>query len=751
MEEFEKPEDVGKGPAGKVRRWMKEIKQSESHEKDWRERAQKVVKRYRDDDRNADTRASRFNILYANTEVLKGVMYQRTPIPDVRRRFLDKDPISRQAAQILQRALSFTVDAYDFDGVMNSCVEDVLLPGRATPIVKYIPTMGMVDVSQPDGIVTREERVIFEEVKCEYVDWKFFRISSSRRWERVRWIAFGELMTREDLIKNFGEKLGNECKLNWAPKDKEDDSDEFFKRALIWKVWDKRTKKVLSLCEGLKTGPLAEIDDPLGLEGFFPIPKPLLSVFTNDSLIPVPEFVQYQDQAEELDEITGRIDVLVSALKRRGVYDAAYEELSKLANAGDNEFIPVEKFAAISEKGGLDKAIWEQPIEMLAKVLIGLYDQRDRVIEIIHQITGIADIIRGSTDPNETLGAQKIKSRFANVRIFPRQKSIEKLARDLFRMKAEIMSEKFSPETLKLMTGEQMWQIEQPVPGPDGQAVMQMADITDQIMKILRSDKLRGFKVDIETDSTVQPDAHEEKEARVELLTAIGNFVTGIGPAVQAGGFPQELAKELLAFGVRGFKTSPQIEELLDSLSEPSQQDNGPKAEELAQKEQELQQRELQVQDAEQKFQEFEKQAIEKKAQQDVRDVQQNARDEVAQKVSEVEGLRKKVEEEGHSQDTIIKVKTLLANHESSMKALLDKVVVQQAKTDRQSEKEEDRAKTKESSDSFQAVAKAISESHAQVMEQVAQLMSAVLRDRENIGVRGKDGRLERTISRVLN
>ena len=44
-----------------------------------------------------------------------------------------------------------------------------------------------------------------------------------------------------------------------------------------------------------------ERDDPLGVEGFFPCPKPLYATTTSDTLVPVPDFVLYQDQAMELD------------------------------------------------------------------------------------------------------------------------------------------------------------------------------------------------------------------------------------------------------------------------------------------------------------------------------------------------------------------------------------------------------------------------------------------------------------------
>jgi hypothetical protein len=60
-------------------------------------------------------------------------------------------------------------------------------------------------------------------------------------------------------------------------------------------------------------------DDPLGLEGFFPCPKPLYATTTSDTLVPVPDFVLYQDQAMELDILSDRIDGLgeVAARSRR--------------------------------------------------------------------------------------------------------------------------------------------------------------------------------------------------------------------------------------------------------------------------------------------------------------------------------------------------------------------------------------------------------------------------------------------------
>src|SRR3990167_3871364 len=551
MAELEHESDAGR----EVNRWLREIELAASHEREWRERAEKLVKRYRDEDRDADTERKRFNILYSNTEVLKGIIYQKTPVRGVRRRFLDNDPIARQAAQILQRALSYSIDAYEFDAVIQHSLEDVLLTGRAVACVKYVPTVAMQEV-EVDGKTAAEERKVYEEVACEYKLWKWVRISPAPRWEKVRWIAFGELMTRAELVKAFGDR-GARCGLDWKP-DNNDDGDELFKRALVWVVWNKSSREVIFVSRGYPDAPLNVVPDPLGLEVFFPCPPPLYSTPTNDTMIPVPEFTQYQDQAAELDEVTDRIDHLISGLRRRGVYDNSYPELEKLQRAGDNEFIPVENFTSLSEKGGIAAALWEEPIEIIAKVLEHLYRQRDQLKQVIYEVTGIADIVRGSTAASETLGAQELKSKYANVRVAPRQKSIAYFARDILRLKAEIIAEKFDAQTLKMMTGADMWLVT-----VDGAKV----DATEQIMALLRNEKMRGFRVDIETDSTVNPDAEQEQKNRVQLLTAIAQFVNGIAPAVASGAMPIEVAYELLVFAVRSFKASPQLEDTLAGVA----------------------------------------------------------------------------------------------------------------------------------------------------------------------------------------
>lgn len=578
-----------------TKRWLREIELSSNHEKDWRERAEKVIERYRDEKAAKDeNRKPRFNILYANTEVLRGVLYQRTPVPDVRRRFLDRDNVGREAAQVLQRAISYCVDGYDFDEVMGAVVEDDILPGRGLARIKYVPTFA--PMQGPDGQPVMGDdgkpmqQVVYETVTTDYVEWDMVRFSPAKRWSKLRWIAFGELLTRDELIKQFGEDKGKRCKLNWAPKDKENE-DEMFKRALVWTIWDKTARKVHVVSAGLPDERLSNVEDPLNLEGFWPCPRPVYAIKGTGTMVPIPEYTQYQDQAIELDDLTGRINVLVDALRRRGIYNAAYGEIEKLAQAGDNEFIPVEKFSELAASGGIDKALWEAPIENIANTLLNLYKQREMVKQTIYEVTGLADIVRGVSQASETLGAQQLKASYANSRTGPRQKEIQRFVRDLYRLKAEVIAEKFSPQTLMLMTGIELFANDaekaaarQQVSAMEQAGQKAPASIADklekptweQVKQVLSDDKLRGFRVDIETDSTIQPDATEEQKNRVELLSAITQFVQGVAPAVQSGAVSMELAKELLSFGVRAFKVSPQIEQALDTIGQKQEQADDP-------------------------------------------------------------------------------------------------------------------------------------------------------------------------------
>ena len=78
---------------------------------------------------------------------------------------------------------------------------------------------------------------------------------------------------------------------------------------IVYEIWNKDDGKVYWVADGYPH--LCDVqEDPLKLENFFPTPRPLYANATNDTLIPVPDYYQYQDQAAQIDELTQRIALL---------------------------------------------------------------------------------------------------------------------------------------------------------------------------------------------------------------------------------------------------------------------------------------------------------------------------------------------------------------------------------------------------------------------------------------------------------
>lgn len=585
----ETPKDFGPGEAGVVKRWLSAIKVAGKEQSKWEKRADLVVQRYRDErDDVVGPKLKRFNILWSNTETLKPAVYSKPPKPQVTRRFKDDRPVEKDAAEILERALAFSVEEGHLDPAMRNVRDDYLLPGRGTARVRYIPTFGapeeirvglnqgedgkfrdgdgevvelgegeeaQMDPNTGEQFTLRTQRnVVFEEVVVDYVFWKDFLHGPGRDWSDVPWVAFRSLMTRKALVDRFGEDLGNKVKLDQfdsSLKVGNKEPPEQFKRGLVWEIWDKIGNETLWVAPSVKERPLDSGDPPLTLQDFFPCPKPLFAVETTDSLRPIPEFAQYQDQAQEIDMLTNRIHRLVMALKVVGLYDAAKEEIGRMLNEGfENELIPVDDWSAFSQTGGVAGNVAFMPIEEIAKVVISLYQARDKSKQEMFEITGIADLIRGSNQVNVTATAERIKGQFATLRLSDKQAAVANFSRDLIRLQAEVIAEEFEPQTIALMTGR---------------------NVTPEIMELFRNDPLRTFKLDIETDSTIQPDEQADKEARVEFLSGVSNFFETFAPLVQQGSVPLDMAKELLLFGVRGFKVARDLENVLEQLGADQQ------------------------------------------------------------------------------------------------------------------------------------------------------------------------------------
>jgi hypothetical protein len=560
--------------------WYNCIAQYERTFKEWEGRADKIVKRYRDESRSRNNPNAKFNILWSNVQTITPAVFARLPRPDVSRRFRDNDPIGRVASMMLERALEFEIEHYgDYASAMKQAVQDRLLGGRGTAWVRYEPHIvgqqaGMgegapddgfqvtedTDEAETEGGIYREneERIEYECAPVDYVYWRDFGMTTARTWEEVTAVWRKVYMERDALIERFGEELGGRIPLDTKPETSKSFNEkmgEGSREALIYEIWDKSTGQVLWISKSL--GKILDTrDDPLQLENFWPCPKPMFSTLTTDSLIPVPDFVLYQDQARQLDTLADRIDGFIHALKVRGVYDAAEPSLARLFTEGENNaLLPVKNYGAFSEKGGLQGAINLVDIRPIAEGLQMAYQAMDQVKGQIYEIMGIADIQRGQTDPNETLGAQIIKSNNASGRLKTMQHEVVNFATALLQIKAQIICQHFTDDTIVKISGAMQL-------SPQDQALI------PQALMLLKDEPAKNFRIEVTSDSMIYQDEQQEKQDRVEFLTAVSQFMQTALPVASQSPELTPLLMEMLKFGVTAFKAGKGMEGLIDETAD---------------------------------------------------------------------------------------------------------------------------------------------------------------------------------------
>lgn len=105
---------------------------------------------------------------------------------------------------------------------------------------------------------------------------------------------------------------------------------------------------------------------------------------------------------------------------------------------------------------------------------------------------------------------------------------------------------------------------------PEQKQQRKMAMIADAIM-LLRNDKLRGFRIDIETDSTVAGDAQQEKEQRTQFVEGVTKFIQTAGEV--GAQIPEfiPLAGKMLQFAVRGFRVGRDLESAIEDFCEKAE------------------------------------------------------------------------------------------------------------------------------------------------------------------------------------
>jgi hypothetical protein len=596
--------------------WLNLLKESETAFEPWNAHCDKIDRRYASLERlSTNARDPEFQMFWANCEVLKPSIYARPPVPVVVPKFKDRRPIYQAASEVLERCAVVAFDLTTINDQLLLVRDDVAMLGRGAPWCRY------ESGDDQSGYYSTEK------VCVDFKHRRDFLHSLSRCWYEVTWVAGASYLTREEAHKRFSPDSGN-CYQDADYKvDKEAEAvggSDRRERAKFWEIWDKTTRRVYWVAEGCDEI-LDEGDPHLDLSCYFPCPRPAYGTTQRSSLVPVPDVMQYEDQLEEINSLTGRIHALSDAIEVKGFYPSGTTEIADAIQAAlaikepGRVLVPIANWAAF---GGTKEVIIWLPIDIIAQVVTALVAIRKQVIDDIYQITGLSDIMRGETDARETLGAQELKTQFGSSRIRDRQLEMIRVARDLVTIACEIMCERFKDETLIMMSQTELptremlerkaWPLQQRLQmmsqqmqqqvqkmqtpqgqqGQDPQAIQQAMqqqqqqmqslqdeikqiaeEVTiDQVLKFLRDHRARSFVLDIETDSTIMADENSEKQRRTEFTGMLGQLLQQIAQLIGAEPKTAEFCGEVLKFSVAPFRAGRALDGAIDELVEVMKQ-----------------------------------------------------------------------------------------------------------------------------------------------------------------------------------
>ena len=557
--------------------WLDEIKDAKKREKDYRKDGCEIREIY------ANEKNTPFNVLYSNTETLMPALFSEVPRPVVIRRFKDEDPMGKAVSEAAQRILEYMIDRdiddYDkYEEAMKSATLDGLLPGRGITSVKY------------------ESEDDWETACTDIRSWDKVLFGYAKKWTKMPWIAYEEFLDRKEATRLFG-KLASKLKYTEGEEDdnedynKEENKDKGYRKTTqIYQIWDKSDRKIKYISPQYKDDFLKVDDDPLGLTGFFNCPEPLQFVEKTNDLVPTALYKLYENQAGELNRIQGRLNRVIEAIKVRGVYNGALgEDLEQILKEPDNALVPTDKSALLNE-GGFDQNIWLLPLGELVGVAQQLMVARESCKQVIYEITGISDIVRGQSKASETLGAQKIKEAWGTMRVKRLQKEVQRYALELMRLMLDIAVNKFSEKSwakmtmLPYSTTEQREQAQRiveiaRVSGQMGPTVEQAQMVLSKpywgdILKILKDNYSRSYRIDIETNSTIDVEATEDKQLVGDFMNALGQFMNAAGPMMESGTMPFPAFKSMMLSIVKRYRFGREVEEELKAMQQPQPKAN---------------------------------------------------------------------------------------------------------------------------------------------------------------------------------
>lgn len=557
-----------------------------------------------------------YDLFWSSMEILKPAIYAKPPRIVVSTRFKDGSRTDKTVAELMERVLNSEFERSDIDQVMLDMRDDLAVANRGVDWLTY---------ESEDG----------KKVCIEHLDRYDFLHEPARKWSEVSWVARCAYMTKKQMADRFRKTSGQayeDASFTVDRQDRDNGAADDSMKADVWEVWSKADNKVYWVAENVKV--FLDEDEPhLDLDKGFPCPRPAYGSKQRRSLVPVPDYMRYESILEQINECTIKIYSLLEQVKMFGLIpggsDVGNAIQAALGASSTAPFqlipVPAAQFGGASAGGMV--AWW--PIEQIAAAITGLITARQQLFGDFDNLSGISDIMRGETQAEETLGAQRLKGQYGSVRVKDKCDELVRVARDTACIAGEIVCDNFDQKTLleisqmeiptkaevskklkeledaakrelkalmdkaeeaktqlqniqdpqqleqaKQQAQQEFQQAQQAIIGKYQPLIKQMEGtvVIEDVMKVIKDKRTRGLIIDIETDSTVMVDEMAEKASRAEFLNAFASASAAVQPLLMAGEAGAKLAGAMLKFSLQPYSANRELDALIDDFVDEAPQ-----------------------------------------------------------------------------------------------------------------------------------------------------------------------------------
>lgn len=556
---------------------------------------------------------TKLDLFWSSFEVMKPAVYARPPQPVVAPLFKDGRRLPNTTAELLERCAVSVLTRTGIDAVMKLTRDDLIFNSRGVMWLTY--------EADKDG-----KRVCVEHTDRKDFLHEPVRKWAENGWAAKRsWLTKAGM--RKRFKKTSGDRYQDAQYLTAKDRDGDRAQEDraSTRKAGVWEVWHRADNKVYWVTEGVDV--FLDEDEPhLKLSGFFPCPQPAYGTTRRRSLVPIPDYRRYAIHFRKISDLTGRIYLLLDKVRMKGLIPAGGDigdAIEELIRSDDDEILIPVPGAAMLATGAAGGFVAWLPLAELAQAIQGLIEARTQLINDFYQLSGISDIMRGATEADETLGAQQLKTQFGSVRVREKSQEMQRIAADAVKIAAEIIAEKFDQGTLIEMSqmqlptkadikkriaeiqkgaeeelkalgqkaqeaaekqAQQPQQDQQPIDPDQAQQMLQqaqqqvlakyaplLAEVEEQVpiedvVKLLRDDKARGFTFEIESSSTILTDELEEKRSRNEFMEAFTNSSQALMGLTAMGEPGAKLAGAMMKFVLAPYRAGRELDGAIDTF-----------------------------------------------------------------------------------------------------------------------------------------------------------------------------------------